>query len=485
MSSRPAAREARPRHLGWALALLAFAQLIIALDYTIVFVALPDLGADLGFSSHTLQWVVSGYAVAFGGFLLLGGRAADLLGRRRMFVLALLLYAGSSLLGGLATSAELLVGARVVQGIGGALLFPATLSLVNTMFAEGRERNRALAVWGGAGATGLSLGSLLGGVLTESFGWAAVFYVNVPLAAGAALLAFSLLTRDAPRQRGRSFDLPGALTATAGVTLLVTVLVQGPESGWTSTPVVAAALLAVALLAGFVAIEARGRDPLMPLRLFGNPSLRASMAVTFVFMGTLGALPYFLTLYFQTVHGYSALQTGFAFLGPSVAIALGTQLGERLAAVAGVRRTLAGGLALGAVGTAVLALGMTVDGTYLTLVPGIALMGVGQGIAWTNMWIAASNGVAQEEQGIASGMASTTQQVGAAVGLAVLIAISSSGLDGLTGQPLQQATADGLQTAVYVAAGGILLGLVAALNLRREPAAGLAGATPAVASARS
>lgn len=468
MSSAPPSRAGRPRHRGWALALLAFAQLIIALDYTIVYVALPEIGTQLDFSGHTLQWVVSGYAVAFGGFLLLGGRAADVLGRRRMFVLALLLYAGSSLLGGVAGNAELLVAARVIQGIGGALLFPATLSLVNTTFAEGRERNRALAVWGTAGATGLSLGSLLGGALTEAFGWEAVFFVNVPLAAGVAALAFSFIPRDAIRRHGHSFDLPGALTATAGVTLLVVALVQGPESGWGSTEVVGAALLAVALLAAFVAIEARSREPLMPLRLFANPSLRSSMAVTFVFMGTLGALPYFLTLYFQTVHGYSALTTGLAFLGPSLAIATGTVLGERLVTRRGVRTTLGGSLVVAAAGLAVLAAGMSVDGSYLAIAPGIAIMGVGQGVAWTSMWIAAGNGVAQHEQGIASGMASTTQQVGAAVGLAILIAISTSGLDGLAGGPLQSATADGLQTAVYVSAAGLLLGALATLGLRRQ-----------------
>ena len=480
MSFAPPARAGRPRHRGWALALLALAQLVIALDVTIVYVALPEIGAQLDFSGHTLQWVVSGYAVAFGGFLLLGGRASDVLGRRRMFVLALLLYAGSSLLGGLATNAELLVAARAIQGIGGALLFPATLSLVNTLFPEGRERNRALAVWGTAGASGLSLGSLLGGALTDALGWEAVFFVNVPIAIAIAVAAFSFVPRDAARQRGRSFDLPGALTATAGVTLLVVALVQGPESGWGSTGVLAAAVAAVALLSAFVAIEARSREPLMPLRLFANASLRSAMAVTFVFMGTLGALPYFLTLYFQSVHGYSALTTGVAFLGPTLSIAVGTVLGERLVTARGVRPTLAGGLLLGAVGLAVLAAGMSADGGYAVLLPGIALMGVGQGVGWTSMWIAAGSGVAPEEQGIASGMASTTQQVGAAVGLAILIAVATDGLDGLTGEPLRVATSDGLQTAVYLSAAGLLLGVLAALGLRRP-----AGMRPAPETAKA
>jgi predicted MFS family arabinose efflux permease len=206
----------------------------------------------------------------------------------------------------------------------------------------------------------------------------------------------------------------------------------------------------------------------MPLRLFVNRSLSSAMAVTFVFMGTLGALPYFLTLYFQTVHGYGALTTGLAFLGPSLSIATGTILGERLVARRGMRVTLAGGLTAGAGGLAVLAAAMSADGTYLALLPGIVIMGVGQGVAWTSMWIAAGNGVAEREQGIASGMASTTQQVGAAVGLALLIAISADGLDGLAGEPLRTATADGLQSAVYVSAAGLLVGVLATLGLRRS-----------------
>lgn len=475
----------RPRHVGWTLALLAFAQLIIALDFNIVYVALPELGGALGFTSHNLQWAVSGYAVAFGGFLLLGGRASDLLGRRRMFVLALLVYAGASLLGGFATTPPLLVAARVLQGIGGALLFPATLALVNTTFAEGRERNRALAVWGGAGASGLTLGALLGGVLTDAFGWASVFYVNVPLATGAALLALVLLPRDGERERGRGFDLPGAVTATAGVTLLVLALVEGPEAGWGSAQVLLCAGLAVALLVGFVAIEGRARDPLMPLRLLANRSLHGAMAITFVFMGTLGAVPYFLTLYFQTVHGYGALTTGLAFLVPSLFIALGTQVGARAVARAGVRRTLVAGLATASVGTVVLALGMSPDGGYPVLLPGLALFGVGQGMTWTAMWVAAADGVAPGQQGVASGMASTTQQVGGAVGLALLVAVSSAGLDGRTGEVLRTATADGLRTAVFVAAAGVALGALVALGLRRPDGPAVTVAPDVVAPVRA
>ncbi|XVQ06962.1 MFS transporter [Spirillospora sp. CA-255316] len=459
----PASRS-RP---GLALALLAFAQLIIALDFNIVYVALPEIGRELSFSDQGLQWVVSAYAVVFGGFLLLGGRASDLLGRRRMFALALALYAGSSLAGGLAQGPGLLIAARAVQGIGGALLFPATLSLVNTMFAEGRERNRALAVWGGAGASGLSLGSLLGGVLTDIFGWEAVFHVNVPLAGGAALLAFVLLVKDGPREAGRGFDLPGALAVTLGVTLFVFALVQGPEAGWAAPEILAAFAASAGLLAVFTWIEARTKDPLMPLRLFANRSLSAGMAITFTFMGTFGALPYLLTIYLQSVHAYSPLQTGLAFLVPSLAIAAGTQVGERLVGRIGLRATLLGGLVVGVPGTALMAYAISADGSYAALLPGILVSGVGQGVVWTGMWIAAASGIEAGEQGVASGMASTAQQVGGAVGLAVIVALTNSGLDGLTGDPLRRELAGGIQTATYVAAAAILLGALAALALKK------------------
>jgi EmrB/QacA subfamily drug resistance transporter len=472
-----------PRPAASTLALLAFAQLIIALDLNIVFVALPEIGSEVGFSAQTLQWVISAYAVAFGGFLVLGGRCADLLGRRRMFVAALLLYAGSSFVGGLAGSPEVLIAVRAVQGLGGALLFPATLSLVTTLFAEGRERNRALAAWSGAGASGLCLGSLLGGVLTNAFGWEATFLVNVPLAGAAALLALRLIPRDGARERGRAFDVPGALTATGAITVFVFALVQAPESGWTSATVLIAAVLAVVLGAAFVAVEARSREPLMPPRLWRNRSLRSAMAITFVFGTTFMSVPYFLTMYFQLLHGYSALETGLAFLLPAAMIALGTQLGGRLTTRGGGPATLVGGTLLGAVGTAVVAWGLDGRATYAELVPGFVLWGVGQGITWTAMWIVAASGVAAREQGVASGMASTALQVGTATGLAVLVAVANQGTGGLSGATLRDELGDGVATAVYLAAGGVVVAAAVAAGARRR--SGFArmpsGAEPATA----
>ncbi|WP_082469186.1 MFS transporter [Sciscionella sediminilitoris] len=460
------------RRLALTLALLAFAQLIISIDYNIVFVALPEIGHGLGFTAQTQQWVVSAYAVIFGGFLLLGGRAADLLGRRRMFIAGLVLYAVASLAGGLATSSLLLVAARAVQGLGGALLFPATLSLVNTMFAEGKERNRALAVWSGSGAGGLVLGSLLGGLLTEAFAWQAVFFVNVPLAVIAIGFGFALIARDAPREHGRRFDLPGALTATVGATLLVFALVQGPELGWGSPGVVISAVIAVLLLASFVLIEKRSADPLLPLRLLRNRNLSTGVTITFLFTSTFGSLLYLLTIYFQGAHGYSALEAGVAYLLPMAIVLCGNTLGGRLLTRLGVRLTITCSLAVLAVGAAVLGLGMSATSSYAALIPGLVLFGIGGGVTFTSMFAAAASGVDAAEQGIASGIASTGQQVGTAVGLAVLVAIANARTAGVSAAELPAATADGVRTAVFVAAAGIVVMVLVALNFKRSGATG-------------
>lgn len=452
------------KHPAAALALLAFSSLITSLDFTIIYVALPDIAREVGFSGHSMQWVVSAYAIFFGGLLLLGGRSADLLGRRRMFVLGMALFGVASLLGGLATTTTALIAARAIQGVGAALLFPATLSLVNILFEEGRQRIRALAVWAGAGAGGLSLGALLGGVLTSAFGWQAVFLINIPLVLAGGGAAFLVLRADGPRDRGRGFDVPGALTGTVGITLLVFTVAQAPESGWTSAPVLAAGAAAVGLLGAFLVIEARSAGPLMPLRL--ARALGPALAVIFVFGASTQNVVYFLTLFLQNVWRYSALVTGLVFLSLSVVIAAANFVAERLIVRIGIRATLLTGLLLGAAGGGLLAAGMAVDGSYWTILPGILVYGAGMGTIFPTMFAAAGTGVAEQEQGTAGGMANTAMQVGVGAGLAVLVGIANAGLDGLSREALRLATSDGLRTTVAVAAALTLLGLLAAAVMR-------------------
>ncbi|MGH2716012.1 MAG: MFS transporter [Thermoleophilaceae bacterium] len=451
------------------LALLAFAMLIVSLDQYIVVVALPEIGRDLGYSGQTLQSVISAYAVASAGFLLLGGRAADLLGRRRVLVSGLALYAGASLAGGLAAAPEVLLAARAVQGLGGALVFPATLSLVNTTFTEGRERNRALAVWGGAGAAGLVVGVLLGGVLTQALGWEAVFFFNVPLAGVALLLAFALIPADREREKRRRFDLTGALSATLGVTLLVFVLVQGPKLGWGSPGILASVVVGVVSLTAFAAVERRGRDPLVSPRLLANRNLATAVAISFLFVATFGSVLYFLSLYFQDVRGYDALETGLGFLLPTAFVVAGSALAGHLATLCGLRATLVTALVVGALGALALGFAMSANASYASLVPGLILMSIGDGVVFTTMFIAAGTGVADSEQGVASSIASTSASVGAAVGLALLVLVANSGTDGLAGEALRTASADGLSTAVLVIAAGIAATALVALNLRPDP----------------
>jgi EmrB/QacA subfamily drug resistance transporter len=449
-----------------ALALLSFAMLIVSLDQYIVVVALPDIGRELGYSAQTLQAVVSAYAVASSGFLLFGGRAADLLGRRRMLVTGLALYAVASLAGGLATGPEVQLTARAVQGLGGALVFPSSLALVNTGFAEGRARNRALGIWGGSGAAGLVIGVLLGGLLTRFFGWEAVFFVNVPLAGAAIVGALVLIEADRERDRSRIFDLPGALTATGAVTLLVFALVQGPDLGWASPWIVVAAAVGLVLLVSFAVVERRSRDPLVPPGLVTNRALTLAVLIAFMFMATFGSLLYFLSIYFQDVLGYDALQTGVGFLVPTAVVVAGSALAGRLVTRLGLRLAVAGALAVGAVGAAVLGLAMSPDGSYAMLVPGLVAVSIGDGVVFTAMFIAAATGVSDRNQGVASGVVSTASGVGAAVGLAVLVLVANSGTHGLVGEAWRVAAAEGIRVAVFCIAAGIVVTFLIALGFR-------------------
>lgn len=442
---------ARPR-AGLVIGLLAFAQFIVAVDYNIVYVALPDMGRALDFSDQSLQWVVSAYAVAFGGFLLCAGRVVDRLGARRAFVAGLVVFGLACLAGGLAESPGPLVAARVVQGVGGALLTPATLALISTSFAEGPERTRALSVWGAAGSGGLAAGALLGGVLTDALGWEWTLFVLVPLSLGAAVPAFAVVSADRVGGARQRFDVPGAVLATAGSVLLVFGLVTGPEAGWLRGGLALAA--GVVLLGAFAVVERRTRDPLVPLRLFRNRALVSAIGVVLLFQSSLGGAYYLFTTYLQDHLGYRPLAAGLAFV-PLTLVSMTASLKGTGAAIDrwGVRVTLVVGMVVNGVGIALLGAAMAWDGGIWLLLPGLVVWGIGGGLTFPAMYVAAASGVADEEQGVASALTTTSQQVGGAMGLAVLIALAGTGF--------------GAAGALVVGGLGTVLG-GAALALRRD-----------------
>jgi EmrB/QacA subfamily drug resistance transporter len=466
---------------GALLALFGLASLITALDFTIVYVALPEIARDLEFSPHASQWIISAYAISFGGPLLLAGRLGDLIGRRRIFLIGMALFTAGSILGGLATQPGTLIGARIVQGLGAAALFPSTLALIHTTFAEGAPRDRAVGLWAAAGAAGLSLGALLGGVLTDAVGWRGVFFVNVPLTVLGLLAGLRLLAADPAVVRGRRFDLSGAVTGTSVAALSVFVVARGPHVGWTNMAVMFAAVAAVVLLAGFITVEAKTRQPLLPLSLFRNINLRITLCVILIFGMTLNAVPYVLTQYFQSVLGYDPLGAGLGFLVPTATIATANLLGERLVARFRVRSVLIGGLALGAAGAMMLASTIRADGSYLAALPGLTAYGLGLGAVFPAMFIAASTDIPARDSGIASGLASTMLQIGTAAGLAVLVGVVAGELSDGVGADL----AGGLRTGLYIiAAGALLISPLALLLPGSRPTAPIETAEPSAASRR-
>lgn len=453
----------RLRHAGATLALLAFAQLVIALDYNIVFVALPKISEGLTFTESGLQWVVSAYAVVFGGFLMLGGRMADLFGRRRMFVAGMALYAIASLAGGFAAEPWVLIVARAGQGLGGALLAPATLSLVTTLFEEGKTRNRALGAWAAAGSTGMVLGSLLGGVLAGAFGWGSVFFVNVPLGLAGAIAALLLIPADEKSQTKARLDVPGAVTSTAGVLAVVYGLVQAPEIGWAAAGTLVPLVLGVVLLAVFVAIERRVSSPLVPLSLFNNSGLRAGTLTTFVFMGSFGALPYFITIYLQQVEKISPFATGLVFMLPSACVLIGTVIGGKLSNIWTSRQILTMAWTVGAVGTVLVAFVMATRGSVLLGTIPFAILSLAQGIVFTVMFAVATSGIPAADQGVGSGIATSGQQIGGAVGLAVLVAAATATGSNQVGSLSLDFTSAGMLGIVVL----LLLGLAIAATIRK------------------
>ncbi len=452
-----------------ALALLSVVQFMVVLDIAIVNVALPSIQVDLGFSQENLQWVISAYALVFGGFLLLGGRAADLLGRRRIFLVGIVVFTLASLLAGLAWSETSLIGARALQGLGAAIITPAALSILSTTFVEGRERNIALGVWGAVGGFGAAAGVLLGGILTDALSWEWIFFVNIPIGVAGFALAPVLLaeSRDA---RVKTFDLPGAVLVTGGLSLLVYAITEAGRDGWLAGQTIAFFATSLALLAGFVGWELRHPEPLMRFGILRTKTVSGANVAGFIMGTAMFSMFLMLTLYMQQVLGYSAMKTGIAYLAVAGTAILWSAVAAQLVTRIGVKPVLTVGMTM-LTGGLVYFTQVSVDGTYLNdLLPGFLLIGVGIGFSFVPISIAALAGVEPAEAGLASGLINTSQQIGGALGIAALstIATTQTSDSVASGAALPDALVDGF-TAAFLA--GVIiagLGIVAALTLIRK-----------------
>ena len=448
-----------------ALILLCVAQFVVVLDASIVNVALPTIGDALRFTESDLPWVVNAYVLTFGGFLLLGGRMADLLGRRRVFMAGLVLFALASLAGGLAESSGQLIAARAVQGLGAALLSPAALSIVTTTFRDGAERNRALGVWGAVAGSGGAAGVLLGGVLTDGLGWEWVLWVNVPIGLIAAAVAPTLIAESRAVGERRHFDFAGAVSVTAGLSLLVYALVDANNAGWSSAQTISLLAASLGLIAAFVAIERRASAPLVPFGIFRLRTLTGANVVGLLVGASLFSMFFFISLYMQQVLGYSAIKAGVSYLPLAVTIILSAGIASQLVTRVGFKQVLAAGMAFIAAGL-VWFTQISVHGSFASDILGPSLLAaVGLGFAFVPTTIAAVSGVGERDAGLASGLINTTQQVGGALGLAILAAISTS----VTGTSRDPAILTrGFHDAFLAGAGFAVLGLIATLVLIRS-----------------
>jgi EmrB/QacA subfamily drug resistance transporter len=466
----------RPESRRWlALALLGTAFFMVILDGTIVYVALPSIDEALGFSAGGLQWVMSAYLLTVGGLLLLGGRAADLLGRRRMFMVGVALFAGSSLLCGLAWSADVLIAARVLQGIAAAIMAPTALSLLTTVFEEGPERNKALGIWGGIGGVGATSGLLIGGPITEGLGWEWVFFINVPVGLGVLALCPALLPESRAPVRRRVYDLAGGVTITAALVLLVYAVSEAPNVGWAGWQTLGSLAAAGALVAAFARIEARSAAPLVPLRIFRSRTLVGGNLVLLTAGAALDGMLILVTLYAQEVLGYSTVQFGAGVAVLTVMSVVGALTGQALVARIGLRPVAVTGMIL--VGAACLVLTqVSVEGSYLgDLFLGLLLFGAGLGATFVASQIAGLSGVAEQESGLAAGLVDSSFNVGSALGIALLTSVAVARTEDLLAGPdppsAPLAATEGFQTAFLVALGIALLGALLALALlRREDA---------------
>jgi EmrB/QacA subfamily drug resistance transporter len=458
-------------HRWQALAVVGTAFFMTILDVSIVNVALPSIGAELQFSRENLQWVITAYAIVFGGFLLLGGRSADLLGRRRVFMVGVALFTLASLACGLANSEGVLIGARAVQGLGAAIISPAALSIVTTSFPEGAERNKALGVWGALGGSGAAVGVLAGGVITKYLGWEWIFFVNVPV--GIVVLALTIpLVRESRLETDRHrYDPFGALTVTAALVIFVYATSKAPDVGWTTGRTVGLLVVSAVLLAVFFVLENRSDAPLMPLRIFRVRTVAGANVVGLILGAVVFANFFVLTLYVQQVLGYSALRAGLTFLATAGTAVLSAGFAQALATRIGVKPVMAAGLLL-----------MTFGMLWYTqiepsasfagqLLPGYIAVGIALPFAFVPVTIAALAGIADSEAGLASGVINTSQQIGGALGVAIASTVATSRIESLvqSGTPVPEALTDGFALAFWVLLGFALAGFLATLTLiRRE-----------------
>ncbi len=473
----PSATEHDRRWL--VLVLVCIAQFMVVLDATVVNVALPSIQADLDFSTSSLQWVVNAYTLAFGGFLLLGGRAADFIGRRRLFVAGVVVFTIASLLNGLATSSEWLIATRALQGLGAAMVSPAALSIITTTFKEGADRAKALAVWAAIAVGGAAVGLLLGGILTEYLSWEWAFYVNIPIGIASILLSLRFVPESRVPTVG-GVDVGGAVSVTAGLTLLVFTIVRTQENGWLSAETIGLALASLALLATFVFIERRSAAPLVRLGIFRIRSLTGANLSMLAVAGGMFSVFYFASIYLQDTLGFTPVQTGLAFLPLTAGIILFSGIAQQLVGRVGVREIGMTGMGVAAIGLLLLSRA-PVDGTYLAdVLPGILVMSAGLGLTFVPLTLIATTGVGNEDAGLASGIFNSSQQIGGALGLAILSTVAASqttdALDSAGANPSQaeQASAlvEGFQAAFAIGAGLMLVGVIlAALLIRRRDVA--------------
>jgi EmrB/QacA subfamily drug resistance transporter len=490
-ASTPASPTQTNRWL--VLVIVCLAQFMVILDATIVNVALPSIQRGLHFSSADLQWVINAYTLIFGGFLLLGGRAADLFGRRRLFIIGVVLFSGASLLNGLATSSTMLIVGRGLQGLGGALVSPAALSIITTTFAEGSDRTRALGVWSAIAAGGAAVGLLMGGILTDVLSWQWNFFVNVPIGIAALVLALRYVPESHAENRPDTVDIAGAASVTAGLVTLVYAIVKAQQFGWTSGRTLGLGAVAVALLALFVWLERRSKAPLVRLSIFRNRSLSGANLAMLMVVSGMFAMFFFATLYVQEILGYSPLKAGLAFLPVTAGIIVGAGIAQQGIRRIGPRMQAVAGISIAAAGLFMLS-GLPWDGSYVAnLLPGLALIAVGMGMTFVPITLMATTGIGGDDAGLASGLLNTAQQVGGALGLAVLSTVAASQtstlLSGLGHAPTATdravALVSGYTTGftvggVLMVAGALLLML---LVRKRDVATIVAGAEPAAVAA--